>query len=232
MVLMSEEPHHATLPFTLLAIVSVSENERVQCQHPGCGHGVYAAIHMVLVNDDIQCWGSTCYGHEAGMIIGQPMKALYPSLGGRKLTSEERALLQTNRDLLIEHFKAEHEEKIRQEQEALRVEEARRAETEAKRLANPIEEFFAAQSPSVSSLKPQAPFTLTRIRHPLPTMKIPAADYNKPQPREPMDDPRYRAIREDKIKQWLRRGIDLTRQLHYSSLIDNCLQDYERGSRT
>lgn len=31
----------------LLAIVSVDPAKRVQCQNPGCGHGVYAAIHVV-----------------------------------------------------------------------------------------------------------------------------------------------------------------------------------------
>ena len=30
----------------LLAIVSVPPQKRVVCQQPGCGHGVYATIHV------------------------------------------------------------------------------------------------------------------------------------------------------------------------------------------
>ena len=36
--------------FRLRAIVTVDEQDRVRCQQPGCGHSVYAAIHVVEEN--------------------------------------------------------------------------------------------------------------------------------------------------------------------------------------
>src|SRR5690242_16794530 len=50
-----------SLPFILLRIIEVDPADRVQCQCKGCGHGIYAAIHMVLLPDDeVECWGSDC----------------------------------------------------------------------------------------------------------------------------------------------------------------------------
>ena len=56
----------------LLAIVSVLPQKRVVCQQPGCGHGVYAAIHVVEDNGQILVLGSTCFAKRYTGFKGAP----------------------------------------------------------------------------------------------------------------------------------------------------------------
>lgn len=118
---MSTPNFQSSLPWALLAIIVVDPTRKVQCQCKGCGHGIYAAIHMVqLPDEEIQCWGSDCYAREAGLAGVSVMKPLYSGAGGHKLTDQEREWLDNNRIRLITEFKAQHDELLRRQEEALR----------------------------------------------------------------------------------------------------------------
>jgi len=94
-------------PWNLAAIISVDRQHRVQCQCRGCGHAVFARVHLIVGQaEEIECWGSTCYERELGVMAEQlGIKPAYTSSGGRRLTDEERALLTQNREALIERFR-------------------------------------------------------------------------------------------------------------------------------
>ena len=50
----------------LRAVVAVDEKDRVQCQQPGCGHSVYAAVHVVEEDGRLLVLGSTCFAKRYG----------------------------------------------------------------------------------------------------------------------------------------------------------------------
>lgn len=109
---------------TLLAIVEVDEEHKVQCQEPGCGHGVYKRIHVVDLDGKLMVMGSTCYAKRFGNA---------PDLGpefagagtGRRLSPEERELLLNNTAQLLAKFEAEYE--ANKAATLQRIEESRRA---------------------------------------------------------------------------------------------------------
>ena len=209
-------------PWLLLAVIGVDKVDRVQCQCKGCGHGIYAAIHMVRSpGGEIQCWGSDCYAREVGLAQRPHAEPLYHGVNGRKLTEAERELLRTNRERLLAAFKAEHDEKLRQQEQARLAVEARRAQ---EAIARTEQDSAAAEEETPSPALPE-------WRSRLPRLTLPSVDYTRPGPGEPMDDPRYREIRGRKIEDWLRQGIDLKKFNHYKSLIENCLHEYRRSQR-
>ena len=125
----------------LLAIVSVSHELRVQCQSPGCGQGVYAAIHVVEDDGQLIVLGSTCFARRYGgsHALGQ---AAYSASGGSVLTAAERQMLQSNTAELMAMFQERHEHVMRANREKLRfmrVQFARHTEPQrpAQRLAPP-----------------------------------------------------------------------------------------------
>ena len=99
----------------LLERVEVDKSRRVQCQCRGCGKTVYADIHIIQWPDgEIACWGSRCFEREMG-IAGKRLEAVYSRVNGRRLTDEERDLLEANREALIARIKGIAEEIIRAE---------------------------------------------------------------------------------------------------------------------
>ena len=90
----------------LRAIVAVDAKDRVRCQQPGCGHSVYAAVHVVEEDGKLMVLGSTCFAQRYGShaALGQ---AQYGGGGGRKLTDEERQLLIQNTEALLAQFEAQ-----------------------------------------------------------------------------------------------------------------------------
>ena len=92
----------------LRAIVAVDALHRVQCQQPGCGHSVYAAIHVVEEDGRLLVLGSTCFAQRYGSASALGF-AQYGGGGGRKLTEEERQLLIQNTVALLAQFQAEAE---------------------------------------------------------------------------------------------------------------------------
>jgi hypothetical protein len=98
---MNTKTHHK-----LVAIVAVDPDDRVRCGQPGCGHSVYARIHIVREGDELIVLGSTCFEKRYGSssALGS---AKYGGGSGRQLTAEERQLLVSNTALLLSHFEDE-----------------------------------------------------------------------------------------------------------------------------
>jgi hypothetical protein len=90
----------------LLSVVSVEPERRVQCQQPGCGRGVHAAVHVVREAGRLMVLGSTCFQSRYGG-PGALGPSRFDAGGGRALTQEERDLLVANAEALIEAFEAE-----------------------------------------------------------------------------------------------------------------------------
>lgn len=90
----------------LRAVVVVDVKDRVQCQQPGCGHSVHAAVHVAEEDGRLLVLGSTCFAKRYGSAhaLGH---AQYGGGGGRKLTEEERLMLIQNTEALLAHFEAQ-----------------------------------------------------------------------------------------------------------------------------
>lgn len=97
----------------LLAIVAVDPSHRVLCQNPGCGHAVYAAIHVVDEAGTLRVLGSTCFAKRYGgsLALGTPAYSA-ACTGGHKLSEDERRILVENTAELMARFKDRHEEAI------------------------------------------------------------------------------------------------------------------------
>lgn len=90
----------------LRAVVAVDKKDRALCQQPGCGHSVYAAVHVVEEDGRLLVLGSTCFVKRYGSphALGQVQ---YGGGGRRKLTEEEREMLLQNTAMLLAHFEAQ-----------------------------------------------------------------------------------------------------------------------------
>lgn len=134
----------------LLAIVAVPSARRVMCQQPGCGHSIYAAIHVVEENGSILVLGSKCfvkrYGHERA--LGEPS---YSAGGGNGsvLSEEQRQMLINNAAELMACFKDQHEQATAASQAKLRA----------------LRERFV---PPAVMRRPAAPASLYPSTHPWP----------------------------------------------------------------
>ena len=94
------------MSFELLAVVEVERDDRVICQAPGCGHGVYKRIHVVRHEGFLGVYGSDCFEK----LFGGRLAGTSPRYGtgdGRELTPEERQMLLENTERLIEQFESE-----------------------------------------------------------------------------------------------------------------------------
>lgn len=123
----------------LLAIVSVSSQNRVMCQNPGCGHGVYAAIHVVEEDGKLMVLGSTCFAKRFGGTgaLGLPSYSA-GGASGRLLSDEERQILVSNAAELLARFKSEHERLLAESAERMRLDRTRMAQPQSFRLTTPI----------------------------------------------------------------------------------------------
>lgn len=90
----------------LLAIVEVPPEEKVLCGQPGCGHGVWKAVHVVLDQGVLLVLGSTCFEKRYGsrLALGAPS---YGGGVGRRLTPEERVLLVENTAAFVARMESE-----------------------------------------------------------------------------------------------------------------------------
>lgn len=133
----------------LLAVIGVEKDDRVVCQAPGCGHGVYRRIHVVRLDDGhLSVYGSDCFERLFSHLVRRSPQ--YGSGEGRDLTPEERHMLAENTERLIARFEEEHQAllqqaSLRQEQQD-KVESAARerverlrAEAERRRPLSPAE---------------------------------------------------------------------------------------------
>lgn len=146
-----------------LAVVEVDQSEAVQCQAEGCGHRVYRRIDVVSAEGRLRVLGSTCCERLFGFLAGNGATPRYGSGDGRRLTDDERRLLEENTQRLIEMLEAEHlaaerraaEERAAREQAEAQAREAlqeRLAQTSAARRppaparpARPVEVFDEAE---------------------------------------------------------------------------------------
>lgn len=117
----------------LLAIVRVPESERVRCQNPGCGHGVHAAIHIVRECGRLMVLGSTCFERRYGSVRALGLPQFSSGAAGRELTSEERAMLDTNTDLLLARFEEEERQRLQRLEELAQEQRRLAAEQEERR---------------------------------------------------------------------------------------------------
>jgi len=133
----------------LAAIVEVPFEDRIQCQCKTCGHIVYKRVHIIAWGDGrVECWGQDCYQRELGATpAGGASKAIYDSIGGRRLTLEERELLRNNREQLIAKF-SEEQERIRDQAERERRAVLQRMADERKRWSS---------APAAESKRPPSP---------------------------------------------------------------------------
>lgn len=95
------------IPPQLLAIVEVDETEAVACQATGCNHKVFRQVHLVRTADRVHVLGSSCFKklyRDLDIAKSQPGLT---TKAGKRLTEEERRLLQENTAELIRRFEAE-----------------------------------------------------------------------------------------------------------------------------
>lgn len=102
----------------LLAILQVEKEHRVQCQEPGCAHGVYRAIHVVEVDGALAVLGSTCFAKRYGN-SGALGTASFGNGQGRRLNAEERQLLVENTAALLDRLQAERDQELQYARERL-----------------------------------------------------------------------------------------------------------------
>lgn len=110
-------------PARLHAIIAIDVAHAVRCQHTGCGHKVYAAVHIVQEEGKFLVLGSSCFAKRYGSA-----KALGSSVhgtgDGRRLTDQERALLEANTAALIAYFEEQELARLEQEQQRLAEQKA------------------------------------------------------------------------------------------------------------
>ena len=91
----------------LLDVVEVDHDKRVRCQADGCGHSVYARIHVVLVDGQFQVLGGSCFQRLYGRVL-EGAKSYYGGSTGSptRLDDEMRLLLASNTAEFIERLEA------------------------------------------------------------------------------------------------------------------------------
>lgn len=106
------QPSTSIRPARLLAIVSVHQSSRVLCQAIGCGHPIYAAVHIVEEAGQLLILGSTCFANRYGSLVSLGA-ASFGSGSDRRLTEAERILLLENTQALMDQFRKEELAKVR-----------------------------------------------------------------------------------------------------------------------
>ncbi len=107
----------------LHAIIAVDAAHAVRCQHTGCGHKVYAAVHIAQEADKFLVLGSSCFAkrYGGGKALGS---SVHGTGDGRRLTDQERALLEANTAALITYFEEQELARLEQEQQRLAEQKA------------------------------------------------------------------------------------------------------------
>jgi hypothetical protein len=148
-------------PARLMAIVAVAPENRILCQEPGCGHSVYAAIHVVELDGHLIAMGSSCFAKRFGSnsALGAP-KYTAGGVHQRPLSEEERAMLVSNTAALLDKFAADA---AQQRAEALAKLQGLRALNAGKTYTPDRAPYPTRQAP------PQAPaFSGSPVRSPWP----------------------------------------------------------------
>ena len=88
-------------------VVEVDPSDRVRCQAPGCNHPVYKRIHVVRDSGRIVVLGSECWARLYGLARLERTAEWFGTNDGRRLTSEERAILVANTAEFVARMEAE-----------------------------------------------------------------------------------------------------------------------------
>lgn len=108
----------------LLFVVSVDESHKLVCQAPGCGRAVAKAVHVIRdETSTIRVVGSGCYEKLAGHRRATDSGASIAGFDGRRLSSEERALMVAD----TAAFVAQIEARLAAEQVAAETEQRQQA---------------------------------------------------------------------------------------------------------
>jgi hypothetical protein len=118
----------------LLAIVTTDEDNRIRCQHNGCNHPVYKAIHVVLDDANLKVIGSTCFVKGYPELQSKAKLTERYGATGRKLNAQELEKLIHNTEQLVVQLSEEYEEHIRAEELRLAQAEQQRMEQELERI--------------------------------------------------------------------------------------------------
>ncbi|MFB3431813.1 MAG: hypothetical protein ABL309_12900 [Phycisphaerales bacterium] len=219
---MPDEPIPSELPWYLAEVIEVAQEKAVQCQRRGCGRRVYRAVHIVIwANGRIETWGGDCFQDRlAKNALPEQLKPRWSvGGGGRRLTDEERTMLDTNREELIQWFEEQWNiERLRQEEEAKTAAELAE-KLEAEREAR-IREQLAKDANDIAyrksgSLRPASQFAKVypqRQSHSI---------------REPKD-PRYFEIKKQLETAWRNSGQSLTGDYQQRIFIENAIARYRR----
>lgn len=97
---------------TFLAVIEVTPDDRVLCSAEGCGHSVYKRVHLVRVDGRTRVYGADCFSRLFGHTDIGRSHPRYGSSQGRALTPEERNLLKSNTEQLIDAFESEHQDEL------------------------------------------------------------------------------------------------------------------------
>lgn len=118
----------------LLAIVTTDEDNRIRCQHNGCNHPVYKAIHVVLDDAKLKVIGSTCFVKGYPELQSKATLTDRYGTAGRKLDAQELEKLINNTEQLVMQLTDEYDAHIRAEEIRLAHAEQQRMEQEQHRL--------------------------------------------------------------------------------------------------
>lgn len=118
----------------LLAIVSTEKDNRIRCQHQGCNHPVYSAIHVVLDDSQLKVIGSTCF--KQGYPDLHSKTDLTDRFGekGRKLSPDELEKLMRNTEQLVAQLEEEYKAHIKAEKRRIAEIERQQQESAQQRL--------------------------------------------------------------------------------------------------
>ncbi len=222
---MCEHTAPPDMPWFLAAIIEVSKEKRVRCQRPECVQTVWKAIHMIIWADGrIECWGGNCF--DEYLARSATPDQLVPRWssdggggGGHRLTEEQRAMLDVNREELIRQIENEwNVQKLRQEEQAKTA-----AELEAKLKAERDEQIsqeLAQEAMSISARKSGG------IRPFSDSAKVYRSQHS-PEIREPTD-PRYIEIREREKEIWTNSGRSFASRYDWRTLVENAITKYRR----
>ena len=100
----------------LLAIVTTDEDNRIRCQHNGCNHPVYKAIHVVMDDAQLKVIGSTCFVKGYPELQSKAKLTERYGATGRKLTAQELEKLINNTEQLVAQLEQEYEAHIKAEE--------------------------------------------------------------------------------------------------------------------
>lgn len=132
----------------LLVVLRVSKDKRVRCQSPNCKKTVYQQIHVVRIKGAITIYGSECFKRDfEGQAIYSALP-VYSTVTGKKLSDDERALLDSNTELLLQRLAQEHDANIATETQLRKEREcAAQKWTQPMRSAHSIEDAKTKHSP-------------------------------------------------------------------------------------